>query len=100
MLVKPTLTDWRKDDLRFDQDGRVSGWTVTEQWRLETQNSKDIEVAVDIRRNFTGDWSLKTDAVFEKVEANRVKFLMKLKPREKRVVEYEVGMRMGVNVGR
>jgi len=100
VLVKPELKDWRKDDLRFDQDGQVAGWTTTEVWRVEALNSREIEVTVDLRRNFSGDWTLKTDASNEKMDANKVKFLLSLKPREKQAITYEVVTRHGLNATR
>ena len=100
VLVKPMLTDWRKDDIRFARSGGVAGWAVTESWQIETQNSKDVEVTLDIRRNFHGAWRLNTESAYEKVDANQIKFLFKLKPREKRVLTYELVTRKGLNAGR
>jgi hypothetical protein len=57
VTIRPRLMSWSKQDLRFDNQGNVSGWTVVENWEIEVQNSKEIEVTVDIRRNFPGDWS-------------------------------------------
>ena len=64
------------------------------------QNSKDIEVVLDIRRNFGGDWSLNTEAKYEKVDAGKVKFVLPLKPREMQMFSYEVTMNYGANVTR
>ena len=100
VLVKPRLMDWQKLDLRFDEHGDVNGWTVKEAWEFEVQNSKDIDVVLDIRRNFTGDWSLATQADYEKVDANKVKFVLPLKPREKQKFTYELTTRYGVNATR
>ena len=63
-------------------------------------NSKDIEVVLDIRRNFSGDWDLKTDARYEKVDANKVKFVLPLAPREKQAFTYELITRYGTNLTR
>ncbi|MCX6923633.1 MAG: hypothetical protein NT154_10570, partial [Verrucomicrobia bacterium] len=100
VMIKPVLMDWRKLDIKFDQNGNVSGWTTKETWQFEVQNSKEIEVVLDIRRNFQGDWSLVTEAAHEKVDANKVKFVVPLKPREKRTFSYELTTRNGVNVTR
>jgi hypothetical protein len=100
VLIKPTLMDWQKLDVKFDQWGNVSGWTTKETWQVEVQNSKEIDVVLDIRRNFGGDWSLATDAPHEKVDANKVKFVVPLKPREKQTFTYELTTRQGVNVTR
>ena len=98
VLVKPALTNWVKTDIHFDQWGNVDGWTVKETWEVEVQNSKEIDVVLDIRRNFAGDWSLDTKANYEKVDANKVKFVLPLKPREKQKFAYELTTRNGANV--
>lgn len=100
VLVKPTLMNWEKTALQFDQNGNVKGWTIKEAWQVEVQNSKDIPVMVDLRRNFTGDWSINTNALYEKVDANKVKFLAPLKAHEKRVFGYEVTIKFGANATR
>ncbi len=100
VLVKPTLMNWEKTDIRFDQQGNVKGWTVKESWEFEVQNSKEIDVVLDIRRNFAGDWSLQTGAAYEKVDANKVKFVIPLKAREKQTFRYELTTRFGDNVTR
>jgi hypothetical protein len=100
VLVKPTLTNWEKTNLQFDGNGNVKGWTVRETWQVEVQNSKEIDVVLDVRRNFSGDWSMKTDAIYEKVDANKVKFVLPLKAREKRQFSYDVTTNFGSNVSR
>ncbi len=98
--VKPTLMNWEKTNLQFNGKGDVRGWTVRETWQVEVQNSKDIGVVLDVRRNFAGDWSLKTDAAYEKVDATKVKFILPLKAREKRQFSYETTTHFGLNVRR
>ena len=99
-MVKPTLLDWQKTNIQFDQWGNVAGWTVKEQWQFEVQNSKDIDVVLDIRRNFAGDWELKSDAKYENVDKSKVKFVFPLKPREQKTFTYELTTRFGTNVTR
>jgi hypothetical protein len=98
VLVKPTLMNWEKLNLRFDAAGDVKGWTLRETWEMELQNSKEIEVVVDFRCNFPGDWSLATQATYEKVDANKVKFVLPLKPGEKQKLAYVVTTNHGLNV--
>jgi hypothetical protein len=99
VMVQPTLMDWTKVDIKFDQWGGVCGWTIKETWRFEVQNSKDIDVMLDIRRNFPGDWDItKSDAKYENVDKSKVKFVMPLKNREKKSFTYELTTRYGTNV--
>jgi hypothetical protein len=100
IMCKPTLMNWEKTDIHFDGNGAVTGWTIKETWQVETQNSKDIDIILDIRRNFSGDWSLATDAKYEKVDASKVKFIIPLKSREQQKVAYEVTTRYGTNATR
>jgi hypothetical protein len=94
------LMDWQKTDIRFDQHGNVVGWTTHETWEIEVQNSKDIDITLDIRRNFSGDWELKSEAKYEKVDASKVKFVLPLKSREKQKFAYELTTRCGTNASR
>jgi hypothetical protein len=100
VLVKPVLTDWRKDNLKFDNNGNIVGWTETQNWRVESQNSKEIDVTLDIRRNLPGDWSLSTTTAYEKVDAQKIKFTFPLKSKEKRTIEYELVTQHGSNAAR
>lgn len=97
VLVKPTLMNWAKTDIHFDAKGNVNGWTVRETWQIEIQNSKEIPVVLDIRRNFAGDWTLSTQVSHEKVDATKVKFVRPLKPHEKQSFTYEVTTRVGAS---
>jgi hypothetical protein len=98
--VKPILQNWEKKDLRFDNFGNVQGWTTIETWEIELQNSKEIPIVLDIRRNLGGDWSIETPASYEKMDANKIKFLLPLAAREKRTLTYSVTTRHGTNATR
>ncbi len=100
VMVEPTLMNWIKTNVQFDSNGNVKGWTLKETWEIEAQNSKDIDVVLDVRRNFSGDWTLNTTSEFEKVDAGRIKFVIPLKPREQRKFSYEVTTNFGSNVSR
>jgi hypothetical protein len=97
VMVKPVMMNWTKTDLQFDNRRNVKGWTTTETWEIEVQNSKEIPIELDIRRHFSGDWSLATQALYEKIDATKVKFAIALKPREKQKFSYVVTIRHGTN---
>ncbi len=98
--VKPVLMDWQKTNLQFDNRGNVIGWTTKETWEIEVQNSKDIPVVVDIRRNFPGDWTLTTATKYENVDKTKVKFVLPLASRAKQTFKYELVTRHGTNATR
>jgi hypothetical protein len=98
VMVKPTMTNWAKVEVQFDNNGNVKGWTTKETWQIELQNSKDIDVVVDLRRNFpASDWAMDTKSEYESVDAHKVKFVVPLKPREKQTISYELTVRHGTN---
>ncbi len=98
--VKPVLMDWQKTDTAFSNNGNVRGWTTKETWEIEVQNSKDIPVVVDIRRNFPGDWTLTTTQKYENVDKAKVKFILPLAARGKQKFTYELVTRHGTNAQR
>jgi hypothetical protein len=100
VAVKPVLMDWQKTDMRFDQNGNVIGWTTKETWEIEVQNSKDIPVVLDIRRNFPGDWTLTTTQKYENVDKTKAKFVLPLTSRAKQKFTYELVTRHGTNATR
>jgi hypothetical protein len=100
VAVKPVLMDWQKTDVQFDQNGNVRGWTTKETWEVEVQNSKDIPVVVDIRRNFPGDWTLTTAQKYENVDKTKAKFVLPLASRAKQKFSYELVTRHGTNATR
>jgi hypothetical protein len=100
VTIKPCLMSWEKVNIQFDDKGNVAGWATKEMWEFEVQNSKEIDVTLDIRRNFAGDWDLKTGQKFEKVDAGKVKFVLPLKSRERQKFSYELTTRYGSNATR
>ncbi len=100
VAVKPVLMDWQKSEVSFDQNGNVAGWTTKETWEIEVQNSKEIPVTLDIRRNFAGDWTLTTTQKYENVDKTKVKFVLPLASRAKHKFTYELVTKHGTNATR
>jgi hypothetical protein len=98
--VRPVLMNWVKKALVFSPEGYVKGWTTVETWEVEVQNCREIPVTVDVRRNLPGDWSLETEAAYQKVDATKIKFLLPLAPRSQQKFAYEVTTRHGTNATR
>lgn len=98
--IEPRMMNWEKIDIAFDTNGYVVGWTTREAWTIELQNSRDIDVAVDVRRNFKGDWKLETKTAHEQVDADTIKFALPLKPRERKTITYDLTTRHGINAKR
>ena len=98
--VAPKLMHYEKTDLRFNKDGQVAGWTTKETWQFEVQNSKEIPVVLDIRRNLGGDWEIESTVAYEPVDANKIKIVRPLKPREQQTFTYVLTTRHGINVTR
>ena len=98
--IRPKLMNWQKTNIQFDNNGEITGWTIKQEWEMEIQNSKAIDITLDIRRHFTGDWTLETQAKFEKMDAEKVKFVLPLKSKEKQTIRYALTTREGTSATR
>jgi hypothetical protein len=78
VLVEPRLMDYRKENILFDTNGNVAGWTTIEEWVIDFQNAKTIPVTLDVRRNFSGDWEIATKDDYQSLDANTIKVVRRL----------------------
>jgi hypothetical protein len=92
VVVEPKLINFETENYRFDRIGNVSGWDEIHTFEIEVRNTRDIQVKVEIKRNFnTGYWDLTETGdlgQFEKVDQNTVKFTLLLEPRSARQFGY------------
>ena len=92
VVVEPTLMDFKTENYRFDRRGNVSGWDEVRTFKIEVKNTREIDVKVEIKRNFsTTYWKLAKSGDFdnfEPVDKDTVKFTLTLKPRSIRKYEY------------
>ena len=99
VLVTPTLMDVRSDRYQFDKKGNISGWDDVQTWRIEINNTREIPVKVEVRRNFDNrSWDIenrKDHGRFEKVDLDTVKYTLRLKARSKMDFEYVLTLHRG-----
>ncbi|MFZ2146771.1 MAG: DUF4139 domain-containing protein [Sedimentisphaerales bacterium] len=92
VVVEPKLMNFQTENYRFDRRGDVSGWDEIRTFKIEVKNTRDIDVKVEIKRNFnTSYWNLTKSGDFDKfeeVDKDTVKFTLTLKPRSARKFEY------------
>jgi hypothetical protein len=92
--------DFKMENYRFDSRGNVSGWDEIHTFRIEVKNTRDIDVKVEIKRNFnTQYWDIDysgDSGSFEKVNLNTVKFRLLLMPRSAKTFEYVLRTYQGV----
>ncbi|MGB2861958.1 MAG: DUF4139 domain-containing protein [Sedimentisphaerales bacterium] len=85
LVVEPKLMDFKTENYRFDRRDNVSGWDEIRTFQIEVRNTRDINVKVEIKRNFnTQYWDIDNSGdfgAFEKVNLNTVKFTLDLQPR-------------------
>jgi len=100
IVVEPKLMDYKTENYRFDSGGNVSGWDEIRTFKVEAKNTRDIDVKVEIKRNFpTQYWDIKNSGesgVFEKVDMGTVKFTLDLQPHSARTFEYVLRTYHGV----
>jgi hypothetical protein len=94
VVVEPILMEYKTEQHQFDNNRDVSGWDEVRTFKVETRNTRDIPVEVEIRRNFkTAYWALDRKGEidgFEKVDKDTVKFLLKLPARSGKTFQYTI----------
>jgi hypothetical protein len=89
VVVEPKLRDFKTENYRFRYNGNVSGWDEVRTFRIEIRNTRDLDVKVEIQRNFgTSYWDMQTSQDHENVDKDTVKFTLQLEPRSKQAFEY------------
>jgi hypothetical protein len=92
VVVEPKLMNFETENYRFDRHGNVSGWDEVRTFKIEVKNTRDIDVKVEIKRNFdTQYWDIKNtgdSGDYEKVDLTTVKYTLTLPPRSTKSFEY------------
>jgi hypothetical protein len=89
VVVEPKLMDFRTENYRYDSHRDISGWDEVRKFRIEVRNTRDLQVKVEIQRNFgTTYWDMQTSQGHENVDKDTVKFTLELEPRSKQAFEY------------
>jgi len=100
IVVEPKLMDYKTENYRFDSQGNVAGWDEIRTFKVEVRNTRDIDVKVEIKRNFpTQYWDIRNSGdfgAFEKVDLATVKFTLDLQPHSAKTFEYVVRTYHGV----
>jgi len=92
VVVEPKLMNFETENYRYDRRGNVSGWDEIHTFAIEVRNTRDIQIKVEIKRNFnTTYWDLTErgdSGQFEKEDQNTVKFTLMMQPRSTRQFGY------------
>jgi hypothetical protein len=99
VLVEPSLMKYETDHYLFHRNGNISGWDEVQTFEFEVKNTRDIPIAVEVRRNFpTTSWTLKPQGdygTYEKVDENSVKFRLELQGRSRKKFSYVLTIHHG-----
>ncbi len=100
--VQPVLMAVQSDNYTFDKNGNINGWDDYETWKLKLTNTREINVDVEITRNFQTDaWELVPQTpsdygVYKKHDKNRARFTITLSPRTETSFTYTVTKYQGM----
>ncbi len=92
VIVEPKVMGYRMENLQFDNDGNISGWDEVREFKIETRNTRELPVKVEITRNFpTQYWDLIKEGEYgeyEKVDLDTVKFTLSVDGRSRKEFKY------------
>ena len=90
--VEPKVMDYRKEHILFDKHRNIDGFDEVKDYRIEVKNHGDLPVTIEITRNIPSNyWDLKNAAnpgEYEKVDADTVKYTLRLKPHSETEIRY------------
>ncbi len=89
VVVKPKLMNFKTDNYKFDPNGNILSWEDVRTFSIETKNTRDIPVKIEIQRNFTtSDWRLNTKQKYETVDLDTIKFTLEMPPKSNQKFHY------------
>jgi len=97
VAVKRKLMDYKKVELSFDRYNRVSGWDTEETFTIEVRNRSEKPIEIELFDHADGFWDITTDAEYEQVDKNTVKFPLEIASQATASVEFRISKRHGKN---
>jgi len=89
VVVEPKMMDFKTENYRFDSDGDIIGWDEVRSYEIETRNTRDIAIKVEIKRNFpTQFWQITGNNDYEEYDADTIKFTLEMRPASKETLTY------------
>lgn len=92
VIVEPTMMAFKTKNYTFDKEQNISGWDEEREFKIVVKNTRDIPVKIEIKRNFGATkWDLRHEGdrvLFEKVDADTVKFELMLDSRGNKEFKY------------
>jgi hypothetical protein len=92
--IVPTLMEFNTENYRYDKKGNVAGWDEIREWKVEITNTRKLAADIEIIRGFdTSYWSLQYNGsgiLYDKYEAAKARFKLKVEPKSKKVFTYTV----------
>ncbi len=97
VVVERTLMDYKKLELTFDRYDRVSGWDTEEAYTVDVRNRSEKAVEIEVFEHIGGVWEISTDAPYEKVDKDTVKFPLTLASQTTKTIEFRISKHHGKN---
>ena len=83
------MMDFKTENYRFDSDGDIIGWDEVRSYEIETRNTRDIAIKVEIKRNFpTQFWQITGNNDYEEYDADTIEFTLEMQPASKETLTY------------
>jgi hypothetical protein len=97
VVVERKLMDYKRVELSFDRYDRVSGHDTEETYKIEVRNRSEKAVEIELFEHAGGVWAIHTDAEYEQVDKNTVKFPLTLASQTTKSIEFRISRQHGKN---
>ena len=92
VVLEAVLMDQKTKNYSYNHRGDIDGFDEIRTFEVKVKNTRDIPVKVEItRNNASTSWDIQKGGQFdkyEKIDANRIKFTVQLKPHSEKTFTY------------
>jgi hypothetical protein len=98
VTLEPKRMDFQRLRIKYDSNGRPTGWDIFEDWAVEIRNSQNEEIPLEISRYHRGDWEIASEEKFERVDKDHIKYKFSVPPLSTRTIRYQTTTHEGTNI--
>ena len=97
--VEPKLMNYAKENIIYDNDGKLNGFDEVKEWTITVSNHGQTPATVEVVRHFPSQyWSLENmdnPGEYEQVDQDTVKYTLDMEAGTEETIAYEVTLRHG-----
>jgi hypothetical protein len=100
ITLESKVMDFRREAIRFNDSGNITGHDIIENRRVLLRNSKREDVEIEVTQFFGGDYEIESKEDYERRAADEIKFTVTVPALGERAIDLTVTTHHGENSSR